>query len=75
MVPEREHVMFDLLWNSDGPARTRQVMQHRRHLLIGGLAAWALPGLLGLCALHEPRGHAGAGLAVHPGCSCPSSRC
>ena len=34
MVPEREHVAFDLLWNSAGP-RTRRVMQMVGHLLIG----------------------------------------
>ncbi len=42
MVPEREHVAFDLLWNSAGP-RTRRVMQMVGHLLIGGLALCAVP--------------------------------
>lgn len=42
MVPEREHVAFDLLWNSAGP-RTRSVMQMVGHLLIGGLALCAVP--------------------------------
>lgn len=43
MVPPREHVAFDLLYNACGP-RTRRVMQGLGALLIGGLAAWALPG-------------------------------
>ncbi|MEO8120272.1 MAG: TRAP transporter small permease [Rhodoferax sp.] len=42
VVPEREHVVFDLLWNSVG-YRTRQVMQILGNLLIGGLALVALP--------------------------------
>ena len=42
MVPEREHVAFDLLWNSAGP-RTRRIMQMVGHLLIGGLALCAVP--------------------------------
>ena len=42
MVPEREHVVFDLLWNSAGP-RTRRVMKIAGHLMVGGLAAVAIP--------------------------------
>jgi len=42
VVPEREHVAFDLLWNSAGP-RTRRAMQLVGHLLIGGLALCAVP--------------------------------
>lgn len=42
MVPEREHVVFDLLWNSVG-WRTRQVMKIAGNLLIGGLALVGLP--------------------------------
>jgi TRAP-type C4-dicarboxylate transport system permease small subunit len=42
VVPEREHVVFDLLWNSVG-RRARQVMQIVGNLLIGGLALVALP--------------------------------
>lgn len=42
MVPEREHVAFDLLWNSAGP-RTRRAMQMVGHMLIGGLALCAVP--------------------------------
>lgn len=42
VVPEREHVVFDLLWNSVG-RRTRQFMRITGHLLIGGLALVALP--------------------------------
>jgi TRAP-type C4-dicarboxylate transport system permease small subunit len=42
VVPEHEHVAFDLLWNSAGP-RTRRAMQMVGHLLIGGLALCAVP--------------------------------
>lgn len=42
VVPEREHVVFDLLWNSVG-YRARQVMQIMGNLLIGGLSLVALP--------------------------------
>lgn len=42
VVPEREHVMFDLVWNAVSP-RSRQVMRIVGNLMIGGLAAWALP--------------------------------
>lgn len=42
VVPEREHVMFDLLWNSVG-RRARQVMKVVGNLMIGGLALAALP--------------------------------
>lgn len=43
VVPEREHVVFDLVWNSVG-RRTRLVMRVVGNLLIGGLAAIAIPG-------------------------------
>lgn len=43
MVPTREHVAFDLLYQTVGP-RTRRAMQFVGALLIGVLAAWALPG-------------------------------
>lgn len=42
IVPEREHVMFDLVWNAVG-GRARQFMRIAGNLMIGGLAAWALP--------------------------------
>ena len=42
VVPEREHVVFDLLWNSVG-VRARQLMRVLGHLMIGGLALVALP--------------------------------
>lgn len=42
VVPEREHVAFDLLWNSAGP-RTRRAMQVVGQMLIGGLALCAVP--------------------------------
>jgi len=43
VVPEREHVVFDLLWNN-APYRVRQAMAIIGNLLIGGLAAWGIPG-------------------------------
>lgn len=42
IVPEREHVVFDLLWNSVG-YRGRQIMQIVGNLLIGGLAIAGVP--------------------------------
>ena len=42
IVPEREHVMFDLVWNAVG-RRARRAMRLAGHAMIGGLAAWALP--------------------------------
>ena len=42
LVPEHEHVVFDLVWNSVG-RRTRQLMQIMGNLLIGGLALVGLP--------------------------------
>lgn len=42
VVPEREHVVFDLLWNSVNH-RTRQVMQIAGNLMVGGLALYGIP--------------------------------
>ena len=42
MVPAREHVVFDLVWNSVGP-RARKAMAIAAHLLLGGLALAGLP--------------------------------
>lgn len=42
MVPAREHVVFDLLWNSVG-RRVRQAMKIIGNLMVGGLALAALP--------------------------------
>lgn len=43
VVPEREHVVFDLVWNSM-PYRARQFMAITGNLLVGGLALWGIPG-------------------------------
>jgi TRAP-type C4-dicarboxylate transport system permease small subunit len=43
IVPDREHVVFDLFWNMVG-RKTRRVMRIAGNLMIGALAAWALPG-------------------------------
>lgn len=42
IVPEREHVVFDLVWNSVS-YRTRQVMKITGNLMVGGLALAAVP--------------------------------
>ena len=42
VVPEREHVVFDLVWNSVN-RRTRQVMRIVGNLMIGGLALCGIP--------------------------------
>jgi TRAP-type C4-dicarboxylate transport system permease small subunit len=42
IVPEREHVVFDLLWNMAG-RRTRMGMRLVGNLMVGGLAAIAVP--------------------------------
>ena len=42
MVPQREHVAFDLVWNGAN-ARWRRVLQVLGNALIGGLALVALP--------------------------------
>ena len=42
IVPEREHVVFDLLWNMAG-RRTRLAMRIVGNLMVGGLAAAAVP--------------------------------
>ena len=42
VVPEREHVVFDLVWNSVG-RRARLVMRIAGHLMLGGLALVAIP--------------------------------
>jgi TRAP-type C4-dicarboxylate transport system permease small subunit len=42
MVPTREHVMFDLLWQEVSP-RVRRWMALAGHSLLGSLSLWALP--------------------------------
>ena len=42
VVPEREHVAFDLVWNSVG-LRWRQAMRIAGNLLVGTLALCAIP--------------------------------
>lgn len=44
IVPEREHVVFDLLWNACG-CGARRAMRIAGNLMLGGLSAWALPGV------------------------------
>jgi TRAP-type C4-dicarboxylate transport system permease small subunit len=42
IVPEREHVVFDLLWNM-APRRVRLAMRLVGNLVVGSLAAVAMP--------------------------------
>ncbi|MFM7026283.1 MAG: TRAP transporter small permease [Limnohabitans sp.] len=42
MVPEREHVVFDLVWNSASTS-VRRIMKIVGNLMIGGLALVAIP--------------------------------
>ncbi len=42
MVPAREHVMFDLVWQAASRGQ-RRAMRLIGHAMIGGLSAWALP--------------------------------
>ena len=42
VVPEREHVVFDLVWNSVG-YRMRQAMRIVGNLMVGGLSLVAIP--------------------------------
>ncbi len=42
VVPQREHVAFDLVWNSVG-LRARKIMRISGNLLVGGLALVAIP--------------------------------
>ena len=42
MVPEREHVVFDLIWNGS-PPWVRRIMKFTGHALLGGLALVAIP--------------------------------
>ena len=46
VVPEREQVVFDLVWNSVGP-RTRQVMLVLGNGMVGGLALVGIPASWG----------------------------
>jgi TRAP-type transport system small permease protein len=43
MVPAKEHVVFDLAYNASGP-RVRRGMRLVGAVMIGALAAYALPG-------------------------------
>ncbi|MES2510310.1 MAG: TRAP transporter small permease [Pseudomonadota bacterium] len=43
VVPEREHVVFDMVWNNV-PQRARQVMAITGNLMVGGLALYGIPG-------------------------------
>ena len=42
IVPEREHVAFDLVWNSVNQP-VRRYMKIAGNVMLGGLALWAIP--------------------------------
>jgi len=69
VVPEREHVMFDLVWNAVG-RRARAAMRVLGHALIGGLAAWALPASWTTCISWGARARR-CWASRSSGCSCP----
>jgi TRAP-type C4-dicarboxylate transport system permease small subunit len=45
IVPEREHVAFDLVWNM-ASRRAQKYMRAFGLIAVGGLAAWAIPASL-----------------------------
>ncbi len=53
IVPEREHVMFDLVWNLAG-VRTRKLMRLRRQRHDRRPRGLGAAGQLGLRQLHAP---------------------
>ena len=61
---DREHVAFDLLYQSVS-ARTRRAMALLTALLVGGLAAWALPGALDYILFMQRESSAVLGLPLH----------
>ena len=63
VVPEREHVAFDLVWNLAGP-RMQKVMRTIGLLAVGGLAAWALPATADFARFMAREGSAVLGLPL-----------
>jgi TRAP-type C4-dicarboxylate transport system permease small subunit len=63
VVPEREHVAFDLVWNL-APPRARKIMRVLGLLVVGGLAAWALPATVDFARFMAREGTAVLGLPL-----------
>ena len=63
IVPEREHVAFDLVWNLAGP-RTQKAMRAVGLLAVGGLAAWALPASVDFAWFMKREGTAVLGMPL-----------
>lgn len=63
VVPEREHVAFDLVWNLAG-ARARKLMRILGLSAVGGLAAWALPATVDFARFMSREGTAVLGLPL-----------
>ncbi len=73
MVPEREHVMFDLLGTPPARARGGR-MRVAGNAMLGGLAAWALPACADYVWFMRREGTAVLGVPF-AWCSCPSWCC
>ena len=63
IVPEREHVAFDLLWNLAGP-RAQKLMRAIGLVVVGGLAAWAIPASADFALFMAREGTAVLGLPL-----------
>lgn len=63
VVPEREHVAFDLAWNLAGP-RTQKLMRAFGLVVVGGLAAWAIPASVDFARFMAREGTAVLGLPL-----------
>lgn len=61
---DREHVAFDLLYQGAAPP-IRRSMALGAALLVGGLAAWALPGVLDYIYFMRRESSAVLGLPLH----------
>ena len=63
IVPERDHVAFDLVWNL-ASARIRKAMRAVGLLTVGALAAWALPATVDFARFMAREGTAVLGLPL-----------
>jgi TRAP-type C4-dicarboxylate transport system permease small subunit len=63
VVPEREHVAFDLVWNM-APPRVQRGMRVVGLVVVGGLAAWALPASVDFARFMGREGSAVLGLPL-----------